>query len=266
MQKHKTACGQEHNTAQNTCNPSAEANEASSSALAKEGAGVQSACSHADSCQIARIGAQTRSAAHTEERCLHSADEGAGGETVSADRAPHQAKRRSARKEQLVQMLKFTGFSVSAGVIQLVSDGILCDWTGWLPWWPAYLISVLLSVIWNFTFNRKFTFRAANNVPVAMGLVVVYYCAFIPLSVFGGDAIAARLPANFGLLVTFLMMVVNFVTEFIWDKFVVFNDRVTQKIVHFFVGRGNQADRSEQALSQELPACADEQTDENMKR
>lgn len=150
------------------------------------------------------------------------------------DCSSERTEKRSAGKEQLIQMLKFTGFSISAGVIQLVSDGILCDWTGWLPWWPAYLISVLLSVIWNFTFNRKFTFRAANNVPVAMGLVVLYYCAFIPLSVFGGDAIAARLPANFGLLVTFMMMLVNFVTEFIWDKFVVFNDKVTQKIVRMF--------------------------------
>ena len=150
------------------------------------------------------------------------------------DCSSERTEKRSVGKEQLIQMLKFTGFSISAGVIQLVSDGILCDWTGWLPWWPAYLISVLLSVIWNFTFNRKFTFRAANNVPVAMGLVVLYYCAFIPLSVFGGDAIAARLPANFGLLVTFMMMLVNFVTEFIWDKFVVFNDKVTQKIVRMF--------------------------------
>ena len=150
------------------------------------------------------------------------------------DCSSERSEKRSVGKEQLIQMLKFTGFSLSAGVIQLVSDGILCDWTGWLPWWPAYLISVLLSVIWNFTFNRKFTFRAANNVPVAMGLVVLYYCAFIPLSVFGGDAIAARLPANFGLLVTFMMMLVNFVTEFIWDKFVVFNDKVTQKIVRMF--------------------------------
>ena len=138
------------------------------------------------------------------------------------DCSSERSEKRSARKEQLIQMLKFTGFSISAGVIQLVSDGILCDWTG------------LLSVIWNFTFNRKFTFRAANNVPVAMGLVVLYYCAFIPLSVFGGDAIAARLPAHFGLLVTFMMMLVNFVTEFIWDKFVVFNDNVTQKIVRMF--------------------------------
>lgn len=164
-----------------------------------------------------------------------------------------RTEKRSARKEQLIQMLKFTGFSLSAGVIQLVSDGILCDWTGWLPWWPAYLISVLLSVIWNFTFNRKFTFRAANNVPVAMGLVVLYYCAFIPLSVFGGDAIAARLPANFGLLVTFMMMLVNFVTEFIWDKFVVFNDNVTQKIVRMYEKKKEGTRQKDREFEQGVP-------------
>ena len=169
------------------------------------------------------------------------------------DCSSERTEKRSARKEQLIQMLKFTGFSLSAGVIQLVSDGILCDWTGWLPWWPAYLISVLLSVIWNFTFNRKFTFRAANNVPVAMGLVVLYYCAFIPLSVFGGDAIAARLPANFGLLVTFMMMLVNFVTEFIWDKFVVFNDNVTQKIVGIFEKKKESTRQEEQEFEQGVP-------------
>lgn len=147
-------------------------------------------------------------------------------------------------KEQFLQIVKFTLFSISAGIIQLVSDGILCDWTGWLPWWPAYLISVILSVIWNFTFNRKFTFRAANNVPLAMSLVIIYYCAFIPLSVFGGDAIAARLPANLGLLVTFMMMLVNFITEFFWDKFVVFNEPLTNKILKW-LGVNMKKDKSE---------------------
>lgn len=150
---------------------------------------------------------------------------------------PQAEQPAKSRRAQLIEILKFTGFSISAGVIQLVSDGILCDWTGWLPWWPAYLISVLLSVVWNFTLNRKFTFRAANNVPVAMALVALYYCAFIPLSVFGGNAIAAQLPANLGLLVTFMMMVVNFVTEFVWDKFVVFNRKVTEPIVRALTHR-----------------------------
>ena len=152
---------------------------------------------------------------------------------ISETEQPPEGKR-GGKKEQFLQILKFTAFSISAGVIQLVSDGILCDWTGWLPWWPAYLISIVLSVLWNFTFNRKFTFRAANNVPLAMGLVVIYYCAFIPVSVLGGDAIAAQLPPNLGLLVTFMMMLLNFITEFLWDKFVVFNAKVTEKIQKLF--------------------------------
>ncbi len=147
---------------------------------------------------------------------------------------PAEQPQKKSGMQQFIEILKFTGFSISAGVIQLVSDGILCDWTGWLPWWPAYLISVVLSVIWNFTFNRKFTFKAANNVPLAMCLVLVYYCAFIPLSVFGGNAIAAQLPENLGLLVTFMMMLINFVTEFVWDKFIVFNRKVTDRILNLF--------------------------------
>lgn len=148
-------------------------------------------------------------------------------------------KKQNPKLKQLIQILAFTGFSISAGVIQIVSFGALCDWTKLLPWWPAYLISLILSVVWNFTFNRKFTFRAANNIPLAMGLVVVYYCMFTPVSVYGGDAIAARLPENLGMLVTFLMMLVNFVTEFLWDKFLVFNEKVTGKIESLF-RRGNQ--------------------------
>lgn len=164
-----------------------------------------------------------------------SVDENTAEENIEEENAAEegQTQAKPTKKQQFIQILKFTGFSISAGVIQLVSDGVLCDWTGWLPWWPAYLISVILSVLWNFTFNRKFTFKAANNVPLAMGLVVVYYCAFIPLSVFGGNAIAAQLPENLGLLVTFMMMLVNFATEFLWDKFVVFNQKVTDKILNF---------------------------------
>lgn len=155
-------------------------------------------------------------------------------EKTSSEEATPPQKEKRPKLKQLIQMLKFTGFSISAGVIQIVSFGVLYDWTKWLPWWPAYLISLVLSVIWNFTFNRKFTFAAANNIPLAMGLVIVYYCMFTPVSVFGGDAIAAELPENLGMLVTFMMMLVNFVTEFIWDKFIVFNDKVTSKIERLF--------------------------------
>ena len=141
------------------------------------------------------------------------------------------------KKQQFLQILKFTGFSISAGAIQLLSFSILYEWTACLPWWPSYLISIILSVIWNFTFNRKFTFKAANNIPLAMTRVLIYYAAFTPASVFGGDALEKLWGPDFGILVTVLMMVINFVTEFVWDKFIVFNEKVTDKIIRIFKRR-----------------------------
>lgn len=138
------------------------------------------------------------------------------------------------KKQQFIQILKFTAFSISAGAIQLLSFTLLYEWIACLAWWPSYLISIILSVIWNFTFNRKFTFKAANNVPLAMALVVIYYCAFIPVSVFGGNALESLWGEKFGILVTVLMMIINFVTEFIWDKFIVFNSKITDKILGRF--------------------------------
>lgn len=133
------------------------------------------------------------------------------------------------KRESFLEFLKFAGFSLSAGVIQLVSFELLYNWINWHNWWPCYLISIILSVVWNFTFNRKFTFKSASNVPFAMCLVLIYYCAFIPLSVFGGGALE-KIGWN-GTLVTVLMMLINFLTEFVWDKFVVFNDKLTKKIL-----------------------------------
>lgn len=144
--------------------------------------------------------------------------------------------------QQFLQILKFTGFSISAGVIQFVTTGALSTWTDLIPYWIAYLIGLILSVVWNFTFNRKFTFKAANNVPLAMGLVILYYCAFTPISTFGADAIVESWKSAAGeswvddyeMVITASMMILNFVTEFIWDKFIVFNQKVTDKILSWF--------------------------------
>ena len=106
------------------------------------------------------------------------------------------------------------------------------NWIGWKVWWASYLISIILSVLWNFTFNRKFTFKSASNVPIAMTLVIIYYCVFTPISVFGGDALEG-IGWN-GTLVTFLMMVINFLTEYVWDRFIVFNEKITNKILGWF--------------------------------
>lgn len=146
------------------------------------------------------------------------------------------------KKQQFIQLLKFTGFSISAGVIQFVVTGVLSTWTNLIPYWIAYLTGLILSVVWNFTFNRKFTFKAANNVPLAMGLVVLYYCAFTPVSTFGADAIVEAWKTSAGagwsddyeMVITASMMILNFATEFIWDKLIVFNQKITDKILNLF--------------------------------
>lgn len=153
---------------------------------------------------------------------------------AQTDGKPEDKPAPLSKKKQFIQILKFTAFSISAGAIQLLSFSILYEWAKCLPWWPSYLISIVLSVIWNFTFNRKFTFASAANVPLAMALVTVYYCMFIPVSVFGGDALEKAWGENLGIVVTVLMMIINFVTEFLWDKFLVFNDRVMKKIEGLF--------------------------------
>mgnify|MGYP003316661190 CR=1 FL=1 len=71
--------------------------------------------------------------------------------------------------------LKFVLFSMSAAVIELSSFS-LCDRMFGLAPWISQLISQILSVLWNFTFNRKFTFKSAKNVPIAMLLVFLFYC------------------------------------------------------------------------------------------
>ena len=85
------------------------------------------------------------------------------------------------RKKELLRSLKFLLFSVSAGIIQIVTFTLLNELLH-LPYWASYLVALILSVVWNFTLNRRFTFRAANNVPVAMLKVAAYYAVFTPLS------------------------------------------------------------------------------------
>ena len=144
----------------------------------------------------------------------------------------NEKKKLKINKAEILQFLKFLAFSLSAGVIQLLSFELLYNWTSALPWWPSYLISIILSVIWNFTFNRKFTFKSASNVPISMTLALCFYVIFIPVSVFGGDALETS--GWNGTLVTILMMVINFILEFFWDKFIVFNDKIVAKIQVFF--------------------------------
>lgn len=124
------------------------------------------------------------------------------------------------KKDELLRTIKFTLFSISAGVVQLLSFTLMNELLD-LPYWPCYLTALILSVIWNFTLNRKFTFKSANNVPVAMMKVLGYYAVFTPLSTIFGNWLAEDLLWN-EYLVTILNMIINFVTEYLFDRFVVF--------------------------------------------
>ena len=125
----------------------------------------------------------------------------------------------SQRKKELLRAVKFTLFSVSAGIIQILSFTLLFELLG-LEEWISHLIALILSVLWNFTLNRKFTFQSAANVPVAMLKVALFYAVFTPLSSWGVDALT-----NLGwnaYLVEGLAMAVNFVLEFLYQRFFVF--------------------------------------------
>ena len=125
------------------------------------------------------------------------------------------------KNKNLIQVLKFTLFSISAGVIQFASCALLYDVLH-INYWVSYLVSLVLSVLWNFTFNRKFTFKSANNVPFAMLLTALFYCVFTPLSTWWGSAMdGAGVP---GLVVTAFSMIINFVTEFLYQKYIVFKE------------------------------------------
>ena len=123
-------------------------------------------------------------------------------------------------KKELLRSLKFLAFSLSAGAIELVSFSLLNELTGW-SYWPCYLIALVLSVVWNFTLNRRYTFQSANNVPVAMLKVAGFYAVFTPASTWLGNYLAETLLWN-EYLVTILNMVMNFVLEYLFDRFVVF--------------------------------------------
>ena len=117
------------------------------------------------------------------------------------------------------QFIKFTLFSISAGLIQAGAFALLNELTG-LPYWPSYLIALVLSVVWNLTFNRRFTFRSSVNMSKAMALVLAYYAVFTPLSTWWGDALTGIGWNEY--LVLGGTMVINFVTEYLFQSLVVF--------------------------------------------
>ena len=148
--------------------------------------------------------------------------------------------RETDQNREWLRTLKFTLFSVSAGVIQIASYALFYGALGWAPW-LAYLVSLILSVLWNFTFNRKYTFRSDCDIRRAMLLTLLFYVVYTPVSTWWTAALTGENPfigaeadEQTALvspwIVQIATMLTNFVLEFLWQRFVVYRNRVDTKM------------------------------------
>ena len=130
-------------------------------------------------------------------------------------------------KNNFFQILKFTLFSISAGLIQIGSFAVFNDLIKF-DYWVSYLTSLILSILWNFTLNRRYTFQSAANIPVAMTKVFCFYLVFTPLSTYLGYL--AESAGVFDYVVLIVTMLSNFVLEYLFCKLVVYrNQEYTRK-------------------------------------
>ena len=158
---------------------------------------------------------------------------------------PMEEKPKLTRRDNIVMALKYLMCTAGAGIIQFVSFAILNSWLHFdrlpiflrlfpnaaveeLKYGPSYFVALALSVIFNFTANRKYTFRSANNVPKAMLKVLGYYLVFTPLSIWWGEALAQRGWNEYAILIP--TMLINMVTEFLFNRFVVFGDSINTAV------------------------------------
>lgn len=125
------------------------------------------------------------------------------------------------QNKELWRSIKFIFFSISAGLIQIVSFTLFEEVFHFVHW-VSYLLALVLSVLWNFTLNRKFTFHSAGNIPVAMLKVAAFYLVFTPLSTWWTAVLTSPTIGWNEYLVLILTMLINFVTEYLYDRFVVF--------------------------------------------
>ena len=139
------------------------------------------------------------------------------------------------KRKGAIRQLKFTLFSISAGLIEAGSFALFTLLPGYYKgiYWAPATASLILSVIWNFTLNRKFTFQSANNVPIAMLKVFAYYLVFGPLSIWLAQMYLIDTLGWNEFLVKAIVMFVNFVTEFLYQRFFVFKDTIDTKVVTF---------------------------------
>lgn len=129
--------------------------------------------------------------------------------------------------KEWIRVLKFVLFSASAGIIQMGSFTLLNEFTDW-RYWPCYLISLLLSILWNFTFNRRFTFKSDANITRSMLLVLAFYAVFTPATTILGEWLAEGLHWN-EYLVTAINMLLNLTLEYLYQRYVVYRNKIDNR-------------------------------------
>ncbi len=132
-------------------------------------------------------------------------------------------------KHEAWQAVKFTLFSASAGIIEFGTFTLMFKVFGWDE--PiCHFISLVLSVLWNYTVNRRYTFRSDKNVPLSMLLVAAFYAVFIPASTWWTAELTKVTESGAPLIDPFIVkictMLINFVTEFLYQKFVVYRNAI----------------------------------------
>ena len=125
------------------------------------------------------------------------------------------------KTKEIFRALKFLIISISAGLVQLGSFTLLNELFRF-NYWVSYIIALFLSVLWNFTINRKYTFQSANNIRIAMLLVLAFYAVFTPLSTWLGDLFERQGVNEY--LVLAVTMVANFILEFLYTRWIVYRN------------------------------------------
>lgn len=148
-----------------------------------------------------------------------------------------------AKRQEKLQFVKYALCAASAGIIQFLTFTIL---QAVIPdngqtmhfivenmsvvTFSATTVALCLSILWNFTLNRKFTFKDAGNVPKAMVLAFIFYIPFYPFQTWYVHTIKELLGASInidaaGIIAEGTVMIMNFILEFLWQKFVVFRKK-----------------------------------------
>ena len=129
-----------------------------------------------------------------------------------------------AMNKNLWQAVKFTLFSISAGIIQVLSFALLHDVLGLESYWMSHVPSLVLSVIWNFTFNRRYTFRSDAPLVRSMLLVALFYVVFTPASAWWGTLLERA--GVHAWLIEAINLLANFVLEVLYQRFVVYRGHI----------------------------------------